>query len=152
MTMLNINYGKNQYMMDACEPLKEYAWLVDAVRRHQSERIDLDAAVDAALDEMPDEYVIKTFLLENRAEVKSMFLTEYNEEKVMEKERQEGRREGHREGRREGQQEGRQERSIEVASDMLKAGGMSVSFIAQISRLSEEAVRKLASTLGIAIL
>lgn len=77
-----------------------------------------------------------------------MFLTEYNEEKVMEKERQEGRREGHREG----QQEGRQERSIEVASDMLKAGGMSVSFIAQISRLSEEAVRKLASTLGIAVL
>ena len=69
-----------------------------------------------------------------------MFLTEYNEEKVMEKERQEG------------HQEGRQERNIEVASDMLKAGGMSVSFIAQISRLSEEAVRKLASTLGIAIL
>ena len=65
-----------------------------------------------------------------------MFLTEYNEEKVMEKERQEG----------------RQERNIEVASDLLKAGGMSVSFIAQISRLSEEAVRKLASTLGIAIL
>ena len=117
---------------------------MDAVRRHQSERIDLDAAVDAALDEMPNEYVIKTFLLENRAEVKSMFLTEYNEEKVMEKERQEGLREG--------RQEGRQERNIEVASDMLKAGGMSVSFIAQISRLSEEAVRKLASTLGIAIL
>ena len=151
-TMLNINYGKNQHMMDACEPLKEYAWLVDAVRRHQSEKIDLDAAVDAALDEMPDEYVIKTFLLENRAEVKSMFLTEYNEEKVMEKERQEGRREGQQEGLREGRQEGRQERSVEVASDMLKAGGMSVPFIAQISRLSEEAVRKLASTLGIAIL
>lgn len=142
--MLNINYGKNQHMMESCEPLKEYAWLVDAVRRHQSERMDLDAAVDAALDEMTDEYVIKTFLLENRAEVKSMFLTEYNEEKVMEKERQEGLREG--------RQEGRQERNIEVASDMLKAGGMSVSFIAQISRLSEEAVRKLASTLGIAIL
>lgn len=88
-----------------------------------------------------------------------MFLTEYNEEKIMEKERREGRREGRQEGRqegrREGQQEGRregrQERNIEVASDMLKAGGMSVSFIAQISRLSEEAVRKLASTLGIAI-
>ena len=150
-TMLNINYGKNQHMMDDCEPLKEYAWLVDAVRRHQSEKMNLDAAVDAALDEMPNEYVIKTFLMENRAEVKSMFLTEYNEEKIMEKERQEGRREGRREGQQEGRREGRQERNIEVASDMLKAGGMSVSFIAQISRLSEEAVRNLASTLGIAI-
>ena len=73
-----------------------------------------------------------------------MFLTEYDEEKVMEKERQEGYWEEYREGY--------QERNIEIASDMLKAGGMSVSFIAQISRLSEEAVRKLASTLGIAIL
>lgn len=92
-TMLNINYGKNQHMMDACEPLKEYAWLVHAVRRHQSEKMDLDAAVDAVLDEMPHEFVIKIFLLENRAEVKNMFLTEYNEEKVMEKERQEGHQE-----------------------------------------------------------
>ena len=64
-----------------------------------------------------------------------MFLTEYNEEKVMEKERQEGYWEGYREGR--------QERNIEIASDMLKAGGMSVSFIAQISRLSEEDVLKI---------
>ena len=56
--------------------------------------MDLDAAVDAALDGMPEEYLIKTFLMGNRAEVKKMFLTEYNEEKVLEKEREEGRREG----------------------------------------------------------
>ena len=54
--------------MDACEPLKEYAWLVDTVRRHQQEKMDLDAAVDAAISEMPDEYAIKPFLVENRAE------------------------------------------------------------------------------------
>ena len=92
--MLNINYGKNRKLMDACEPLKEYAILVDTVRRHQREKMDLDAAVDAALDGMPEEYLIKTFLMGNRAEVKKMFLTEYNEEKVLEKEREEGRREG----------------------------------------------------------
>ena len=67
-TMLNINYEKNQQLMDACEPLKEYAWLVDTVRRHQQEKMDLDAAVDAAISEMPDEFVIKPFLVENRAE------------------------------------------------------------------------------------
>ena len=60
--------------------------------------MDLDAAVDAALDGMPEEYLIKAFLMGNRAEVKKMFLTEYNEEKVLEKEREEGRREGHQEG------------------------------------------------------
>ena len=139
-TMLNINYGKNKQLMDACEPLKEYAWLVDAVRRHQSEKMDLDAAVDAALDEMPDVFVIKPFILENKAEVKSMFLTEYNEEKVMEKERQEGR------------QEGAMEEREKVASTMLKEGGMSASFISRMTQLSEEAVRKTAKALGVAVL
>ena len=139
-TMLNINYGKNQQLMNACEPLKEYAWLVDAVRRHQSEKMDLDVAVDAALDEMPDEFVIKPFILENKADLKSMFLTEYNEEKVMEKERQEGTKQKEAEVRE------------QVATDLLKEGGMSASFIARISRLSEEAVRKLAKTLGVAVL
>ena len=43
--MLNINYGKNQQLMDACEPLKEYAWLVETVRQHQKEKMDLDVAV-----------------------------------------------------------------------------------------------------------
>ena len=63
-----------------------------------------------------------------------MFLTEYNEEKVMEKERQEG---------------ANQERE-RVASDLLKEGGLTVSFIARISKLSEEAVRKLAKAMGVA--
>ena len=58
---------------------------MDAVRRHQSEKMDLNAAVDATIDEMPDAYMIKKFLIENRAEVKSMFLTEYNEEKSWKK-------------------------------------------------------------------
>ena len=108
---------------------------VDAVRRHQAEKMDLDAAVDASLDEMQDEFVIKSFLLENRAEVKNMFLTEYNEEKVMEKERQEG---------------AMQERE-RVASAMIKEGGMSASFISKMTELSEETVRKIARTLGIAV-
>ena len=142
-TMLNINYGKNQSLMDACEPLKEYAWLVDAVRRHQAEKMDLDAAVDASMDEMSDEFVIKPFLMENRAEVKNMFLTEYNEEKVMEKEREEGRQEG--------RQEGERKRSEEIASNMLKEGGVSAAFISKMTELSEEAVRKLAKTLGVVV-
>ena len=97
-TMLNINYGKNQKLMDACEPLKEYAWLVDTVRQNQSEKMELDAAVDAAINEMPDNYMIKPFLNANRSEVKNMFLTEYDEKKVLEMERQEGRAEGRAEG------------------------------------------------------
>ena len=138
--MLNINFGKNQKLMEACQPLYEYAWLVDAVRRHQSEKMDLNAAVDATIDEMPDAYMIKKFLIENRAEVKSMFLTEYNEEKVLEKEREEGRMEG--------RKEGREERDLEIAAKLIKEGGLSASFISRISDLSVDAVRSLAKSMG----
>ena len=96
-TMLNINKGKNKAIMDACEPLKEYAWFVDAVRVNQKS-MELDPAVDTALDAMPDEFVIRSFLIENRAEVKNMILTEYNENKILAQERQEGRQEGIQEG------------------------------------------------------
>ena len=82
--------------------MKEYAWLVDRVRNLQKEQMDLDSAVDLSLEEMPVDFLIRAFLLEHRAEVKNMFLTEYNEEKVMERERAEGLREGLRKGLREG--------------------------------------------------
>ena len=73
-----------------------------------------------------------------------MFLTEYNEEKVLEKERQEARKEGINKGKK--------EKAIEVASDLIKEGGLSASFISRISKLSEDTVRNLAKSLGIAVL
>lgn len=51
-------------------------------------------AVDKALDDMPDDFIIKPFLMANRAEVMNMCLTEYDEEKLAETFRAEGRAEG----------------------------------------------------------
>ena len=76
-----------------------------------------------------------------------MFLTEYDEKKVLEMEREEGRLEGRLEGRK----EERKERNNEVAADLIKEGGMSASFIARISKLSESDVRNLADSLGISV-
>ncbi len=139
--MVNINYGKNKDLMDACKPLKEYAWLVDRVRTHQDENMSLENAVDTALNEMPDEFAIKTFLLENRAEVKSMFLTEYDEEKTLRLEREEGREEGDLMARE------------RVALNMLRESGpaVPVSFIAKMTGFSEDEVMDLARENGIAL-
>ena len=43
---------------------------------------------------MPESFDIYPFLAGNRAEVKNLFLTKYNEEKILEQERAEGREEG----------------------------------------------------------
>ena len=88
-TMLNINYGKNKNLMEACKPLNEYAWLVETIRKYQKNFNNLDKAVDTAINEMPDYFITKKFLLSNKAEVKGMFLTEYNQERVLEQERRE---------------------------------------------------------------
>ncbi len=93
-TMLNVNYGRNRALMEACKPLRDYAWFVDAVRQRQATLNDLDAAVDAALNEMPEESALKAFMTANRAEVKRMCITEYNEVKTLADEREEGRMEG----------------------------------------------------------
>ncbi len=72
-----------------------------------------------------------------------MFLTEYNEQKVLEK----GRMEGAKEEFEKGIQKGADQERERVAADLVKEGGMSASFIARISKLSEETVWKLAESL-----
>ena len=72
--MININYGKNSAILKACRPLAEYAWLVEEIRKNQM-NMDIDSAVDKALDNMPEDYVIKTFLIGNRAEVRDLCIT-----------------------------------------------------------------------------
>ena len=133
-TMLNINYGKNKALMEACAPLNEYAWLVEAIRRHQRALQNLETAVDAALDEMPDEFSIKKFLLFNKAEVKGMFITEYDQDKVLAQERRETERMIHK----------------QVATDMLREH-LPLALIAKISKLSEDAIQKLARSIGVTL-
>ncbi len=95
--MVNINYGRNKQLMNYCKPLAEYAWFVDEVRSNQKNH-DLTASVKLALDSMPNNYVIREFLVTNRQEVEGMLDTEYNEAEVMELFKEEGREEGREEG------------------------------------------------------
>lgn len=98
--MININYGKNRELMEACRPLSEYAWFIAQVREN-CKMMNIEAAVDAALDHMPQEALIKKFLVANKAEVRQMCITEYNEAETMEQLREEWRAEGRTEGRKE---------------------------------------------------
>ena len=84
-TMLNINADKNRGLMTACQPLREYADLLENIRRAQKKRKNIEAAIDDALDAMPDNSLIKPFIIANKAEVKRMFITEYDEAATLEK-------------------------------------------------------------------
>ncbi len=62
-----------------------------------------------ALEDMPDDFLIRSSLLANRAEVKNMCITEYNETETMLMFKEEGRAEGHAQGQAEGRAQGRRE-------------------------------------------
>lgn len=98
--MINVNMGKSQHILSACKPLGEYSWLVAEIRRNNQSKDEdgMSSAVDRAITDMPDDYLIKPFLVAHRAEVKGMLLTEYNEAEQMELFREEGRAEGRAEG------------------------------------------------------
>lgn len=107
--MININYGKNKGLLKACKPLSEYAWLVEEIRENRA-GMDIEKAVDKAIDDMPEDYEIRMFLVGHRAEVKDMCITEYNELQTMQMFREEGREEG----------------QIELLKKMIRSGDMSV--------------------------
>lgn len=87
--MLNINVGRNKALFDACKPLQEYSWLVDKIRTY-SRQMGVEEAIDKTIAEVPENFVLKQFLFEHKAEVKGMILTEYNEEEVMNGFKEEG--------------------------------------------------------------
>ena len=79
---LNINYGHNKEIMEKCKILGEYAVFVGKVKNY-NKTLSIEDAVDRATDECIEEGILKDILIEHRAEVKDMLLTEYDEEKTM---------------------------------------------------------------------
>ena len=93
-TMININYGHNRELLERCRPLKEYSWFVNEVRVNRMSMDSLENAIDAALGKMPEDFIIKPFIMANKAEVRNMCITEYDEERTFAEQRAEGIEEG----------------------------------------------------------
>ena len=98
-TMININSGKNQSIMDSCHVLYEYAVFVAKIKRYR-DSMELKEAIDLAVRECIEENILRDFLEQHRREVCDMCLTEFDEKKYEDVLREEGREEGLAEGRK----------------------------------------------------
>ena len=58
--MLNINYGKSRDLLDACQPLMEYSWIVNEIRK-RSKTAGIKEAVDSVINELPRSFVLRPF-------------------------------------------------------------------------------------------
>lgn len=90
---ININSGNNPEFMSRCRTLREYMIFVDKVRMYR-QTMELEVAIDMAMEECIMEKVLEDFMKSQKAQVKSMSVLEFNFEKRLKTVREEGREEG----------------------------------------------------------
>ena len=92
--VLNINYGHNRKIMKKCRKLEEYSIFIDRIREKLNEKMPLREAIDHAVDACIKDGILEKILRENREEVCSMLLTEYDERAHIENEKRISEEEG----------------------------------------------------------
>lgn len=135
---LNINEGHNRELMEQCQILREYAHYVAKVRNYTKE-MELDAAVERAVNECIHEGILVEFLRMNRAEVITMSIFEYDKEEEEKKLRKAEFEAGVAEGIEKGIEKGELKAKKEAAIEMAKTG-MSEVQIASILKIEKTVI------------
>ena len=120
--MLNINYGYNQKLMEKCQTLHDYSYFVENVRQGVRVGKTLEEAVDEAISKSLNEGVLKDLLKKNRAEVRNVVLTEYNEELHLKNVRECGYEEGYDNGYDSGLDQGRKQKEVDLIIKKVRKG------------------------------
>lgn len=98
-TVYNINEGMNEDLKNACRSLKEYMQFVAQVNQNRK-TMPLQEAIEKAVKDCMTQDILKEFLENNRNQVVSTTLEEFDQELYEKIIRDEGRQEGIEEGRR----------------------------------------------------
>lgn len=126
---LNINEGRNRELLEQCQTLREYAAYVAQVRKY-AKFMELETAVEKAVEECIQNGILKEFLQKNKAEVIAVSIFEYDKE------------EEERKLRKAEFEAGIQQRDREIAQS-LERKGMSAAEIADILEVSEKYVSEM---------
>ena len=112
--------------MEECLVLREYTAFVSRVRENHNAGMELNQAVEKAIDDCIADHILEDFLRERRDEVRHMVVIdntwERREQLIREEEREDGRREGRKAGLQEGRKAGLQEGRKAGLQEGRKAG------------------------------
>ena len=132
--------------MEQCQILREYAIYVARVRKY-AKYMQLETAVQKAVDECIQEEILEEFLRKNRAEVIAVSIFEYDKEeeerKLRKAEFEAGEQSGIQKGIQKGIQEGKELKTKEIVNSLLQ-DGMGIEKIAELLKISREHVLELA--------
>ena len=104
--LLNICGDNNRALKEACRTLREYAVFTDKMRKY-TKTMDIQAAAERTIEECIQEDILREFLTKHRAEVRTMSIFEYDQEKHMRQEREQAWEEGREAGLAEGEAKGK---------------------------------------------
>ena len=79
-TLLNINYGKNQQILEQCKRLEEYSIFVATVRLYEKSEANLRKAITVAMNECIEKGILQDILIKQRNEVLDVVLETFNKE------------------------------------------------------------------------
>ena len=99
---ININFGHNSELLKKCKTLYGYAYFVAEIRKNL-ETMELQQAVELAVEECIRQDILKEFLTEQRVEVIAMSIYEYNEEYVRQSLFEDGEKSGYNKGEKAGE-------------------------------------------------
>ena len=147
--VININYNKDNKLLEACKPLEEYTQFVEAVRRHI--RFDAENGFKNTIKECIQNDILKNYLERKSREVMNMLIAEYDYDTDIAVQREEEREiafaegeaqgieRGIEQGIQQGFSDGSRQKALETAK-LMKEEGFASALIAKISGLDEEII------------
>ena len=140
------NIGRNIYLLNQCQPVKEYSLIITDIKDLMAEGLDREDAIRTALSKVDSSYVLYPIVCSEYDEVRDMLNREYTLEEALNDRLEEGLIAG----RSEGRAQGREEKTMEFIVAMLKKK-MSLRDIIELSNASEETIREVAHQNGLSI-
>ena len=105
--VINTNHPYNKQLMERCRPLYDYARFVDHVKQYTAMKMNLEEAIDRAVEAAVQENLLDGYFKAHRTEVKQMVLSEYNEELTLQNRFEDGKEEGFKIGMQQGIERGK---------------------------------------------
>lgn len=141
------NLNVEQPELNGCKELMEYGWFVNKVNEYKEKCDILDLAIDNTLNEVPQDFILRDLLLEERGELMSILKTEFNQEEYGQARHEDGYEEGIEEGIELGLAEGAKQEKIATIERQLKKN-KPIEEIADIVDLPVEQVEEIIKKLG----
>ena len=99
--VVNINYGHNEYLMQGCELMSQYAEFVEITRKYALLYDDREEAMNAAIDYCIAHGILEDILRKHRSQILGSLLEDFDEKKYARTLREEGWEAGLQDGRKE---------------------------------------------------